>query len=255
MRMWHYYAGLAALLVPMMLATVGLGLAHDGSQKHLALGLLTSVLCVATNTAFILFMIVTGRILKQASAARPLSPTFLAELNQFFANKRGYPLSLFSAVAAVATAVLGYGPNIGVPSTVHMLLGIGAVLLNLYTIPIAVATLRGNQGLMDRVALELDRIEKEIGPAPEEASEIPWTYGVRTRWIVFGVSAWGPYLYWGLVVWRGDFGALHPIFAMGSAMVSGYGFRRAWLAGPDAREDGTDAEVATEPDAAGRREG
>jgi len=228
MRMSHYYAALAAVLAPALLLTAGLGLLHDGSEIHLRAGLLTAILCVATNTVFILFMIVTGRVLKQATLARSLPPRFLAELNAFFATKKGYPLALFSAVAVVATAVLGYGARIGVPPAVHMLLGTLAVVLNLTTIPTALATLRENQSLLDRVACELDRLDRELGPM--EAGDVAWSYSPVTRWMVFGISAWLPYLYWGLVVWRGEFGSISPILPLGCGVASAFGLHRAWRA-------------------------
>ena len=228
MRMSHYYLALAILLAPALLATAVLGATHaPGSQLHMEFGLVTAVLCLATNTLFILFMVVTGRVLKAAMAARPLSPRFLAELNEFFARKRAYPQTLFSALAVVATAVLGYGSRIGVPSFVHMTLGLVAVLLNLATIPLALRTLRENQGLLDRATAELDALEAELGPVPPEATEIPWTVGPRTRWLIFAASAWAPFLYWGLVVWRGEFSRLSPAFLIGTAIVSCLGLWRA----------------------------
>lgn len=230
MRMSHYYLALALALAPALVATAYLGLEYDGSQKHLGAGLLTSVLCVATNTVFILFMIVTGRVLKAAMRARPLPPEFLAELNLFFERKRAYPLALFSAMAAVVAAVLGYGEFIGVPSAVHILFGLLAVLLNLYTIPVALGTLRDNMRLLDSASRELDRLDHEIGPAPPEAGEIDWSYGPSTRWLVFGLSAWLPYVYWGFVVWRGDFTSVSPLFPLLTAPVSVLGLVRAWYA-------------------------
>jgi hypothetical protein len=228
MRMIHYYSVLAFVLVPALLATLGLGLFHDGSQKHLSMGLVTAILCVATNTLLILFMIVTGRVLRAAMKARPLGEKFLAELNEFFANRRVYPMALVGAASAAATAVLGYGRFIGVPSEVHLLLGLATILINLGLVPFGLRTLRGNQGLLDRAARDLDRIEREVGPAPPEAGEIEWTYGPATRWTVFTLSAWLPYLYWGLVVWRGDFAAVPRAFLIGTAVVSALGALRAW---------------------------
>lgn len=233
MRMSHYYLALAVLLAPALLATALLGVTHSpDSQLHMEVALVTAVLCLATNTLFILFMVVTGRVLKAAMAARPLSPRFLAELNEFFATKRAFPQTLFSALAIVATAVLGYGSRIGVPAIVHMTLGLVAVLLNLGTIPLALRTLRENQGLLDRATAELDRLEAELGPVPPEATEIPWIVGPRVRWLIFALSAWGPLLYWGLVVWRGDFSRISPLFLIGTAAVSCLGLARALTARP-----------------------
>jgi hypothetical protein len=88
MRMLHYYLALALVLAPCLLLTLQSGALQDGSERHLALGLFTAVLCVATNTLLILFMIVSGRVLKAAMLARALSSEFLTELNQFAAPPR-----------------------------------------------------------------------------------------------------------------------------------------------------------------------
>ncbi len=228
MRMLHYYAALAFTLVPALVITVVLGLSYDGTQKHLMMGLFTSILCVATNTLLILFMIVTGRVLKAAMQARPLGAEFLIELNDFFASRRAYPVALLSAAIAVATAVLGYGRFIGVPSIVHALLGIVTLLANLYAVQIGVRTLRENQALLDRATAELDRIDAEVGPAPEEAGEVEWRFPASTRWTVFAISSWMPYLYWGVVVW-GDLGRVPSVFVIGTAIVSCAGALFAWL--------------------------
>ena len=39
------------------------------------------------------------RVLRAAMQARRLEPTFLAELNDFFARRRAYPLAIFAAFA------------------------------------------------------------------------------------------------------------------------------------------------------------
>ena len=50
-----------------------------------------------------------------------------------------------------------------------------------------------------------------------------YAYGARTRWIVFAVSAWLPYLYWGFVVWRGDFSRVASPFLIGTTLISAVG--------------------------------
>ncbi len=227
MRMVHYYLALALLLAPCLLLTLLSGLFQDGSQRHLGLGLFTAVLCVATNTLLILFMIVSGRVLKAAMHARGLGNEFLAALNQFFARRRAYPLAVFSAFAATAAAVLGYGRYIGVPASVHMLVGLAAVLLNALALGQGVRTLRANQALLDRAAAELDRLDAAGAPLSAEAGGPQWSYTRRTRWLVFALSAWGPYLYWSLVVWRGAFGRVSPLLLALSALVSFFGLCQA----------------------------
>ena len=237
MRMQHYYAVLAAVLVPSLLTTAMLGATYDGSQTHLAAGLLTAMLCVATNTLLILFSIVTGRVLRAAMKARPLGSELLDELNEFFEKKSAYPVALCAAALAVAAAVLGYGRFIGVPSAVHVVVGVVAVLANLWAIQLGFRALRRNQDVLDRATVELDRIDRELGPAPDEAGEIQWSYPATTRWLVFTASAWAPYLYWGLVVWRGSFERVPTPFLIGTAIASSSGLVLACLTRRDQSND------------------
>ena len=62
MRMVHYYLALAFVLAPCLLATLASGALQDGSERHLLVSFFTAVLCVATQTMLILFMIVNHYI-------------------------------------------------------------------------------------------------------------------------------------------------------------------------------------------------
>jgi len=229
-RMVHYYVGMALVLAPALVATAASGLVGGGTQGHLLLGLVASISCVATQTLLILFMIVTGRVLKAAVASRSLSPEYLDELNVFFSRRRAYPLALLGAVTAVATAVLGYGKLIGVSPVVHVTLGLATVIFNLLLIPVGLRTLRSNQDLLDRVAGELDRIDgerRELGEEPVPDPPAPWAFSTSARWLIFALAAWLPYAYWGLVVWRGRFGEVSIALPILCAVASCYGLLRA----------------------------
>jgi hypothetical protein len=227
MRMAHYYAGMALLTAPCLLLTLLTGIFRDDSQRHLLLGFTTAILCVATNTLLILFMIVSGRVLKAASRSRDLGREFLAELNEFFARRSAYPVAILSAFVATAAAVLGYGRFIGVPPAVHMLVGLTAVLLNLSSLGPGLRVLRANQALLDRATSELDRLDS-LGTPVHDEGEPAWAFDASTRWCVFAVSAWAPYLYWSLVVWRGEFGRVAPLFPILTTLASALGLVQAW---------------------------
>jgi hypothetical protein len=228
MRMVHYYLALVLPAPFLLLATLLAGLFHDGSERHVGLGLVTAILCVGVHTLLILFMIVTGRVLRAAMQSRRLPGEFLEELNEFFARKKAYPVALGAAAATAATAVLGYGRNIGVPVEVHMLCGIGIVCLNPWAMLVGVRTLRENQVLIDRAADVLDRLD---AATPEEERVVDtgpdWAFGPRARCLVFAVSAWLPYLYWALVVWRGEFARVAPAFLILTALASASAFLAA----------------------------
>ena len=215
MRMWHYFLAGALLLAPALLATAMLGLAFDGSKKHLWAGLFTATLGVGVHTLVILFMLVTGRVLKEAIRARRLSDSFLAELNAFFGRKRAYPLAGLGASSIVAAGVLGYGSRgFGISPVWHWIVGIGTVLLNLWALQEELRALKENQRLVDRAAAELDefdRAQAAAGVAPEPEPPPAPILSLRNG-LTLLIGPWLPYLYWSLVVWRGDFTrmSLHP---------------------------------------------
>lgn len=230
MRMVHYHLALALVLAPCLLLTLLSGAFHDDSSRHLVLGLFTAVACLAANTLLILFMIVTGRVLRAAMQSRPLSSEFLAELNQFFAHRRAYPLAIGAALAATVAAVLGHGRYVGVSAWLHLLVGLGALLLNAQALVSGARTLRANQRLLDRAAAELDRLDRAGVSVREDTGAPQWSFGPASRWLVFALSAWGPYLYWSLVVWRGAFAQVTPLLPVGSALVSAFALTQAWRA-------------------------
>jgi len=229
MRMVHYFLVAAILFVPALAWTAVTG-ALD-AQAHLGAGLFTAVLGIALHTLVILFMIVTGRVLKEAMRTRPLGPEFLVELNEFFARQRAYPLAGLGAVSIVAAGVLGFAPRgFGLDPAWHVSAGAVALALNLWAMREEHRALRANQGLLDRTAAELDRLDREQRAGapladPEVADGIEPKH--LERWgAVIAVSAWLPYLYWGLINWRGDLSrvSLHPWIE-----ISGLGLVLWWL--------------------------
>lgn len=230
MRMVHYFAAMGLVLVPALLLTAASGIWFQGTVTHLSLGLFTAVCAVATHTLMIVFMIVTGRVLKAATKSRRLPGEYLTELNEFFARKSSYPAAVLAATAIVATGVLGYAQRgFGISPTVHMLVGLAATVLNLWALSVELQTLRANQSLLDRTARELDRLDAS-GEAPVEDGEIdPVRFSPSIRWLFASAACWGPYLYWGLVVWKGDFERLATPFLVGTAFASAFSLACAAL--------------------------
>ena len=212
MRQVHYFLAGAILLVPALLLVVGSGIAHDGSDRHLWVGLFTASLAVALHTLLILFQIITGRVLREAMRARPLGPEFLEELNHFFAEKKAYPLAGLAAASIVAAGVLGYSARgFGISPVWHWAVGLTAVGINLWAMQLEYASLRANQRLVDRAAAKLDEIDRALGELPAESEE-PDPGAARKLGLSIAIGSWLPYLYWALFEYRGDFSrvSLHP---------------------------------------------
>jgi hypothetical protein len=88
---------------------------------------------------------------------------------------------------------------------------------NAWAISVEYRALLENQELLDRAALELDRLDRERALAEAEAGaagdEEAYDPRRAARWgLIVAVSAWFPYLYWALIVWKGRFErvSVHP---------------------------------------------
>ncbi len=227
--MIHYFSAMALLVAPALVLTAISGIWLSGTATHLSLGLFTAVFAVATHTLMIVFMIVTGRVLKVAVQSRSLAADYLEELNLFFARKSSYPAAVLAATSIVATGVLGYGQRgFGLSPMVHMLVGLAAVVLNLWALTVEYRTLAENQTLLDRTATELDRLDREVGEPEEDPGE-PMRFSPPVRWLLASLVVWGPWLYWGLVVWRGSFDRLDPLFLWGTTFTSLFCVACAWI--------------------------
>lgn len=230
MRMLHYFGALAALSSIGLIWTAWLGV--SGHTTHLPVGLVSAILTVGVHTLVILFMIVTGRVLREAMRSRDFGAQFLEELNSFFGKKAAYPAAVFGAFSVAMAGVLGYGaPALGLSSTVHMLAGLLALVFNLWALTAEFQALRANQELLDRAAIELDAIDARLeaeGELPEE--DPPMDARAYSRGaLVVAISIWLPYFYWVYVVWRGDYTkvSLHPwIEACAVALIVWYLARR-----------------------------
>ncbi len=132
----------------------------------------------------------------------------------------------------VATGVLGYARHgFGLSPAVHMLCGVVALLYNLWAFQQEWIALRDNQGLLDRTANALDRIDRDEPQHAAVAAEAqqalafpPWK-----SWLVVAVSVWMPYLYWGGVVWRGHFDRMAPWILPLLGVISLASLACAWM--------------------------
>jgi hypothetical protein len=131
-----------------------------------------------------------------------------------------------------------------------MLVGVGAVFANLWALGEEYKALRTNQRLVDRVASELDRLDREAAargelPPGVSAEEPPGDPRAVARFgLTLLIGSWLPYLYWALITWRGDFSrvSIHP-WVEGSALGL-----VLWLLARRAPRDAAPPEGAGSPD-------
>ena len=215
MRMTHYFSVAAALAIPALLATTWFGITGR-IDTHLLIGLVTGILIVGVHTLVILFVLVTGRVLREAMKARDLPQEFLHELNVFFAERKAYPVALIAAAAIVGAAILGPSSStFGIHPAVHMTAGVLAVVINFVALGLEARALWANQELLDRAARTLDSIDRELeasGASGQLPDTPPDAGRISRAALLVAFSAWLPYFYWALIVWRGDFSSasIHP---------------------------------------------
>jgi hypothetical protein len=232
MRMIHYFGAAAFLTIVALLASAWLGISGQ-LEVHFRVALVTAILAIGTHSLLILFMIITGRIIREAILHRDLPPEFLVELNQFFRRKKAYPAALLGAVSIVVAGVLGTAQSaLGLPPMTHMLAGVLALCVNFFAIVVETQAIFANQELVDRVAATLDEIDRELeqkGNPPADDEPDPRAKSRAAMAVCLG--AWVPYLYWGLVVWRGDFSkvSLHPWLEFSIAGFLVWGLARTTL--------------------------
>lgn len=216
MRMLYYIATMVGLCVPALLVTAGFGFWGE-RQTHLSIGLLTAIGCIATHSVIILFMIITGRLLREAMRSRDLPPSFLEDLNEYFGSRPGFPAAVLGAITIVIAGVLGHAARgFGLSPLVHVTAGMLALVINVGCFVIGIREVRRNQELLDRASAALDAIDAQreaegLGPIAAPA-EGPNARDLARLGIKFGIGAIMPYFYIVFIHNRGNFArtSIHP---------------------------------------------
>ncbi len=216
MRMLHYTATLVGLAFPALLIAAGLGFWGE-RQTHLSAGLLAAILCIAAHSVVILFMVITGRLLKEAMRTRPLPASFLAELNEYFGTRPGFPAALLGAFSTVIAGVLGHGARaFDLSPYVHVTAGLLALAINLRCFAIGIQAVRRNQNLLDRAVAALDEIDEQRAASGSDQEEAP-SEGPNARDFArlgfrLSLGASLPYLYILFIHNQGNFArtSIHP---------------------------------------------
>lgn len=225
MRMSLYFLIACVACTLSLLVAAGLGLSGH-TDLHFKIALPAAILTVGAHTLLILFMLVTGRILREAIRSRDLPQDFLEDLNKFFARKSAYPAAILGCVSIAVGSIAAFGaPVLGLPAETHMITGCLAVLLNLWVMPIEYRALRQTQLIVDKAATALDLIDAEItaqgGELPEEEGTTP--EGLAQGAMAVAVGAWLPYGYLVFIMGDGDLSgtSIHPFVevSLGSLVI------------------------------------
>ncbi|MFQ5750150.1 MAG: hypothetical protein ACE5H3_11950 [Planctomycetota bacterium] len=185
-------AGLAGLLAAVWSGLTGMGtLEASDLGLHRRLALAGAILAVLVHSVVFVYMIGTGRAIKDATGDFGIDPLLYQE--HIALKWRAAPWALACTVLLAATAVLGgVAESGGVWKWIHPLAAVLTLLVNLGGFPAEFRAIRDNGALLGRVAeataaRNRARLERGEDPAPPLSSLSPGGWG-----LVVAVSAWLP---------------------------------------------------------------
>ena len=165
------FLGLTLANLACLVATAALGYARVGdpaagtgaaAQRHVLLGLASTVLCCAVHCVAFTYFIATAKWVRHAVTLRRLDESLVAPTRSFKAQ--AFPAALAAMAAVFIAAVTGAAAdNYGVRPLVHHAASLGAVAVNALAAGAELLAIRRNGALIDRV-LEL------AGPSENHAA-------------------------------------------------------------------------------------
>jgi len=115
---------------------------------HFILGVFVAVFVAFLHTIVMFHFVGSGKEMKEAVALLGGEPEIIKDIKHFKA--RVFPFAFFSILLTIAAEVIGGGVDTGaIPSIVHLILAIGAVILNFIAFPIEYKILKKNLILID----------------------------------------------------------------------------------------------------------
>ncbi len=244
MRMSTYFLSGSIASILALLVSAGLGFGGALSM-HFKVALPAAILTVGAHTLLILFMVVTGRILREAVRCRDLPQDFLDELNLFFSGASAYPAAIFGSLSIAGAAVLAFGaPVLGLPAATHWIAACLAVLLNMWALPVEYRALRRTQLIVDKAANALDQIDAEVPSIGDELLEQERTTpeGLAQGAMAVAIGAWLPYAYLIFIMGNGELSdaSIHPFIEISLA-----GLVVWWLARSESKRQASESADAS----------
>lgn len=137
---------------------------------HFTSGLFSVFLILAVHCLIFIYLLGTGRWVKEVAEAYRLPDEPLPKLTRELKRKT-FPPALFAMLIGIATAAAGAGTQSRTwPWQYHFALAIAALAINYWAFQVEGRNIRTNVGVIDDVMREVERIRAERGlPTSEEA--------------------------------------------------------------------------------------
>lgn len=162
---------LAIFLTLAILATIALGFWSfftDGIDKdeyvaHFVMGLTTVLGILLVHCLIFIYFLGTGRWVKEVTLAYKMPDEPWHKLTREL-KRATFPPALFSMLFGIATAAAGAGSQLQAWHwSVHMVLGFGTLLVNLWAFRIELNAVTINAGIIVEVMNEVERIRAANG--------------------------------------------------------------------------------------------
>ena len=181
MAMTHILARLAAVNAAALLAAFALGVysnLHGGPfgsasdpnsyPLHLIIGLFAVILNLGLHCLVFIYLLGTGRWVKEVALAYTLPDVPLPKLTREL-KRRTFPPALLAMLVPIGTAAAGmaqlhrYGAWAG---GLHLSLALAALAVNVWAFRIEYRNVASNAAVIDRVMQEVERLRAERGLLP-----------------------------------------------------------------------------------------
>jgi hypothetical protein len=137
---------------------------------HFGLGLFGVLLTLAVHCLIFIYLLGTGRWVKEVAIAYRLPDEPLPKLTREL-KRRTFPPALFAMLVPIAAAAAGTAAQRHEwPWPVHATLAVATLLVNGWAFAVEIRNVGINSGVIDDVMREVDRLRAEQGlPSNEEA--------------------------------------------------------------------------------------